>query len=342
MAHPTVSGQPYTPHPSPSPTGTLGATAGPSPATTPARSPCGRPSEHDVSASPTSITSGATTTVTVVRRLEPCYSDESRSHLVELYARPAGSQQEGQVVATGNTDSQGRVQFVLSPATSTDYSDVSTFPAFADGPRTVRVLVDGPRTQTTPHADCRAGARVSLASSTLVAGQSVAVTVQEVPNSLVDLYAYTRPSTTYRLVRSAVTDANGVAVFSVRPPANTRLQARQREEDCADPVFGTEPSVVLDVAASLSLSAFRNGVRDYTFTGRVMPAAERVGKTVSLYRSQGSGRYVLVAQTAVRSDGVWRIDRRFSGSGRFDLVARTGRDMTNAAGTSVVRPTVIH
>lgn len=319
-------------------------TASPSPAPSPTRFPCGQPDQHSVSAEPTSIASGATTTVTVVRRLEPCYSDESRSHEVTLYGRPAGTQEEPTILGVGRTDRQGRVQFVDAPAGSTDYSDLPDFREYANGPRVVRVVVDGmtPTPTATPHADCRAGARVTLDRDTIIATGSATVTVREIPNTVVDLYAYTQPATEFRVVRSERTNADGIATFTVRPPANTRLKAAQREEDCTDPVFGTEPSVVLNVRTALTLTAARNGVRNYTFGGDSLPARPG-GLIVSLYRVTDSGRQVLTAQArASATHGEWSIDRTFTGTGRFGFVVRTGQDLQNAPGTSSTRSTLIH
>ena len=316
----------------------------PSPGASPTRGACGQPDQHSVSAEPASISSGATTTVTVLRRLEPCYAEESRSSEVTLYARPAGSQAQPTVVATGHTDSRGQVQFVEAPSRSTDYSDRPDFQAYANGPRVAQVVVDGmsPNPTATPVRDCRAGARVTLDRTIMTATGSANVTVQETPNTLVDLFAYTRPTTEYRLVRSAMTDADGIATFTVRPPANTRLSAAQREEDCTDPVFGTEPSVVLNVRTALTLTASRVGVRKYVFAGRSLPARPG-GLVVSLYRVSGSGSEVLTAQTrASAADGDWAINREFTGGGRFGFVVRTGQDLQNAPGASNVRSTVIH
>ena len=324
---------------------TAQATASPSPSASPSRFPCGQPDQHSVSAEPTSISSGATTTVTVLRRLEPCYADESRSHEVTLYARPAGTQAEPTVVGTGHTDSQGRVQFVDAPARSTDYSDLPDFRDFANGPRVVRVVVDGttstPR-PSPPHGDCRAGAQVTLEEATITATGSARVMVREIPDTVVDLFAYTRPSTEYRLVRSGRTNADGIATFTIRPPANTRLKAAQRQEDCTDPAFGTEPSVVLNVRTALTLTAERHGVRDYAFAGDSLPARPG-GLIVSLYRITGSGRQVLTAQArADAQNGEWSINREFTGTGRFGFVVRTGQDLQNAPGVSNIRSTLIY
>lgn len=194
----------------------------------------------------------------------------------------------------------------------------------------------------TPPRDCRAGAGVELAESTITATGDARVTVREIPGTEVDLFAYTRPSTTDRLVRTATTGDDGAATFVVRPPANTRLRAAQRVEDCTDPVFGTAPSVVLNVRTALSLFAVRNGRQDYTFSGDSLPAREG-GLIVSLYRITEDGRQVLTAQTrADATTGEWTIRRVFTGVGRFGFVVRTGQDLRNAPGTSNVRSTLIY
>ena len=85
----------------------------------------------------------------------------------------------------------------------------------------------------------------------------------------------------------------------------------------------------------------RNGVRDYTFTGDSLPARPG-GLIVSLYRVTDNGRQVLTAQTrADARTGDWRIDRRFTGTGRFGFVVRTGQDLQNAPGTSNVRSLLV-
>jgi hypothetical protein len=193
-----------------------------------------------------------------------------------------------------------------------------------------------------PPQDCRAGAQVLLDPDTITATGAATVTVREAPHTLVDLFAYTRPSTEYQLVRSAMTDSSGVATFTVRPPANTRLKAAQRDEDCTDPVFGTAPSVVLNVRTALTLTATRNGPRDYTFGGDSLPARPG-GLVVSLYRVTEDGRQILTAQArASATSGEWVIDRRFTGSGRFGFVVLTGQDLQNAPGVSNTRSTLIH
>ena len=197
------------------------------------------------------------------------------------------------------------------------------------------------RVSVTPHAGCESGVRVSLDQSVITATGSAGLTVREDPNTLVDLYAYTRPSTDYRLIRSATTDERGLAHFTVTPPANTRLIAAQRHQQCQQPT-AVPSSVVLNVRTALTLTATRNGRRDYNFAGDSLPARAG-GLIVSLYRVTQDGRQVLTAQTrADAKTGQWAVRRTFTGSGRFAFLARTGQDLQNAPGTSNTRSTLIY
>jgi hypothetical protein len=99
---------------------------------------------------------------------------------------------------------------------------------------------------------------------------------------------------------------------------------------------------VINVRTTLTLDVVRNGTRDYTFSGDSLPA-RRGGLIVSLYRVTSSGSQVLTAQTrADATTGRYRIDRRFSGSGRFGFVVRTGQDLQNAPGASNVRSLLVY
>jgi hypothetical protein len=193
---------------------------------------------------------------------------------------------------------------------------------------------DGNNRPPTPPG-CLRAAEVMLARDVIIATGSSGVSVTATPNSFVELLAYTRPSTTFRVVRSGTTDANGNITFAnLRPPANTRLVAQQR--GCA---FGRQK--VLNVRTLLTLFVERNGTRTYTFSGRALPARPG-GLIVSLYRVTGSGRQVLTSQTrADASTGRYVINRRFTGSGRFGFVVRTGQDLQNAPGSSNVRSLLV-
>ena len=150
------------------------------------------------------------------------------------------------------------------------------------------------------------------------------------PGKKVELLAYSRPDTTYSVIRTTTASDTGAYAFSVRPQTNTRLLVR---------VDGQQsPSVVVGVRPALSLRAVRTAVRSYSLTGRVQPL--RVGQLVSVYAQTTHGP-VLVGRATVGSDGTWRTSHRFSGTGPLTLYATTGADMTSAAGRSApVRLTV--
>ena len=178
----------------------------------------------------------------------------------------------------------------------------------------------------TPTRQCTASS-VGL-GEVLDATREAAVTVRASADRPVRLLAYSRPSTTYRVVREGLTGPDGTVTFTVRPLTNTRLFAEE-------PGCPASPTQVLQVRSALTLGAARAGVRTVDFRGRVIPA--RPGQLVSLYRVEGNGRQVLTGQTRVDGRGVWTLRRVFSGTGRFGFVARTGSDIVNLGGTSPVR-----
>ena len=232
-----------------------------------------------------------------------------------------------------------------SPVTpdTTDRAVVKSTPAPAPSPSATPTATMQPSATPTASTAPSPGVcdvtppRVTLERDTIIATGSAGVTVTAQANSIIDLFAYTQPSRTFRIVRSAEVGANGTAAFRIVPPANTRLYAQQR--GCT--ADAARDSVVLNVRTALSIAVERNGVRDYTFTGDSLPARPG-GLIVSLYRVTPAGRNVLTAQTrADARNGEWRIDRRFTGSGRFGFVVRTGQDLQNAPGTSNVRSTLI-
>ncbi|MBC7373359.1 MAG: Ig-like domain-containing protein [Frankiales bacterium] len=194
-----------------------------------------------------------------------------------------------------------------------------------------------PSPSTSPAPSCATPTQVSLERDTIIATGSAGVTVTAPANSIVDLFAYTRPSTTYRVVRSAEVGGSGVAEFRIVPPANTRLYAQVR--GCTANIV--RDSKVLNVRTALSLFAVRNGFRNYTFSGDSLPARPG-GLIISLYRVTADGRQVLTSQTrASATTGDWVLNRRFTGTGRFGFVARTGQDLQNAPGVSNTRSLLV-
>lgn len=190
--------------------------------------------------------------------------------------------------------------------------------------------------EPSPEPACRAVTTLDL--PTITANDTAGLSVKAAPGSVVDLFAYTRPSTDYRLVRTGAVGDAGIAQFGVRPGGNTRMYAQQR--GCtADPV---RDSVVLNVRPDLTIQSSRTGTRSYSFYGTSVPARSE-GLVINLYRVTADGQEVLTARTrANATHGNWRINRTFTGTGRFGFVVRTAADMTNAAGKSNVQSVLIY
>ena len=191
-----------------------------------------------------------------------------------------------------------------------------------------------PSPTSTPPPACTTASTL-LGAAFINAMQSADVTVTAARGSTVDLFAYTRPSTSYAIVRSGVVTSNGTVTWSIRPPRNTRLYAQQRGCPAGN-------QVVLGVRTTLTLGAVRNGTRNYTFYGDSLPARTG-GLIVSLYRVNADGSQVLTGQArASATTGEWSLTRQFTGSGSFGFIVRTGADLQNAPGASHLRPTSVY
>jgi hypothetical protein len=178
-------------------------------------------------------------------------------------------------------------------------------------------------------------------------------------NASVELVCYTRPSTTYAVARGPVNlSSSGTYQFTITPGQNTRCYVRYAGDNTT-----ASQSVPITVHTSLSLSAYRDGVRKYHFQGTNLP--RRAGQLITLYRwarrdnngycnpQIASGDYsatssdpncfaVRTATAYTNSSNVWRIDRSFTGSGQFVFQVRTSQTLTNGAGVSNARLTIIH
>ncbi|MCW2666491.1 MAG: hypothetical protein JWN57_1453 [Frankiales bacterium] len=211
-------------------------------------------------------------------------------------------------------------------------------PRLASTPSATPTVTATPSATPTATTTCGTKPVLTLSSTTMSATGATGVSVSGAPGSTVDLLAYTRPSTSYQVVRSGTVAADGTLAFpALAPPANTRLYARTR--GC--PANPADDSQVLHVRTTLTLTASRLGAKSYEFSGAALPARPG-GLVVSLYRIAADGRQVLAAQTrASATTGGWTIRRTFTGSGRYGFVVRTGQDLQNAAGASNVRSTLV-
>ncbi|MDX6197532.1 MAG: hypothetical protein QOJ79_683 [Actinomycetota bacterium] len=179
------------------------------------------------------------------------------------------------------------------------------------------------------------------------------------PNASVELRCYTRPDTNYFTARGPSNlSSSGALQFVIHPGANTRCYVRYTGDEVS-----ASPSVIINVHTTLSLSAYRDGVRKYHFQGTNLP--RRAGQLITLYRwarrdTNGycdphiaAGDYsasssdpncvaVRTATATTNSTNTWRIDRSFTGSGQFVFQVRTSQTLTNANGVSNPRLTIIH
>jgi hypothetical protein len=145
-----------------------------------------------------------------------------------------------------------------------------------------------------------------------------------------ELLCYSRPSTTYFVARTATTPAGGTTLeFRILPGTNTRCYVRPQGNDAL-----ASNSVVINVHTTLSLSAVRTGVLTYIFQGRNLP--RRSGQLITLYRVDNAGREIRTANLMTDASGVYRVSRRFTGTGTFQFLVRTSQTLTNAAGASNV------
>jgi uncharacterized repeat protein (TIGR01451 family) len=184
-------------------------------------------------------------------------------------------------------------------------------------------------------------------SDTITPGTPSTMTAFGTANQNVTLRCYSRtpqnsqPGSAqppYFDARKGVTSSGGDASFKLSPGTNTRCFVRY--SDVADSDNTASNTIVQKVASALSLSAYRDGVRKYHFQGTILP--HRSGQLITLYRLDGTGREIRTATTVTDASGIWRINRTFSGSGQFTFRARTGQTLTNVAGVSNSRLTIIH
>ena len=212
-------------------------------------------------------------------------------------------------------------------ATSDLFATAQALPALAG-----RTFVEAARPVAAQAVEC-VSAVIALPRTAITATEKAEVRVRAASGSTVDLFAYSRPSTTFGRVRVGTVGADGIAVFQVGPATNTRLYAQQR--GCA-----SGPSTVITVAPKLELHWVRNGPRDYTFSGRTVPARAG-GFVLALHRIDPDGKAPVRAHVRADANGVFRVRVVFSGTGRFGFDVRTGKDIQNDAGRSPVRTVLI-
>ena len=177
--------------------------------------------------------------------------------------------------------------------------------------------------QPTPEPEPEPPSAPTLEQPVVPAGQSATLSGAAEPGQVVELWAYSRPSTTFRLVRTTTVAPSGRYTFSVTPPTDTRLRVRVTGLD--------SESTVLGVQHLVRMSATRTGTRAYRFAGTVFP--KRAAVRVDVLARTPSGLRLL-ARTRTGADGRWSLDRAFSGTASWEVVARSAPDGLNRSGTS--------
>lgn len=198
----------------------------------------------------------------------------------------------------------------------------------------------GPSPSSSPTVGCP-GVDITDVESDHRVGGVTTVTVKRFGGPEPTTMTLTRVSPDPLAVVREQSDTATTVIWTLRLGETHVLQsgARYDRTQCLPLGRPDQPPVTVGIRADISIAAVRHAVRDYTFAGRVVPAR---GQSVSLLRIESDGRRVLTARGTVAADGSYRIDRRFTGSGRFGFVVTVPTSSTNDASSSNVRPTVIH
>ena len=148
-------------------------------------------------------------------------------------------------------------------------------------------------------------------------------------NQQYQLRCYTRPSTSYFTARSGAFDAAGNPVtFTLSLGRNTRCFIQYATNSTS----GASPSQVVNVRTVLSLSTVRTATRTYLFQGRNLPRI--AGQLITLYRVDNKGQEIRTSNLVTDNSGIYRVTRKFTGTGTFRFQVRTSQTLNNAAGAS--------
>jgi hypothetical protein len=173
---------------------------------------------------------------------------------------------------------------------------------------------------------------VTLAPRRVVKGDPVRVSGTGGPGCSVQVLGYTRPNTTYRVIRTGTIGDNGSYAFTLYPPSNTRVYAKS--DGASD-----SRTTAVNVRFLVSMTVTRLGVRSYRFSGGVGPGA--AGVHVTVYRSSNAGNLkVGTADTA--SNGAWSLVHQFSASGTVTFFAVAETTANNDSNRSALVQTSVH
>ncbi|MCW2673870.1 MAG: hypothetical protein JWP14_2459, partial [Frankiales bacterium] len=165
---------------------------------------------------------------------------------------------------------------------------------------------------------------ITVSPTALNVGQYATVVVHGTAGDAVQLLAYSRPNTTYGVVRNGTIGSNGTVTFSVGPRTNTRLFAKT--------AGGSSTSAVISVRPAESLFGTANG-KVGSFHGGIVPGHS--GVTVRLFTVKNGVRSSSPVGTAVTdANGKWTFSRTFAATGPVTFISQTLSDLTSLAGQS--------
>jgi hypothetical protein len=147
---------------------------------------------------------------------------------------------------------------------------------------------------------------IGLAGRTIQYGEGTTVTGLTKPGSLVNVYGYTRPSTTYARLGQVRSDARGRYSFSTRLAANSRLYV-------VVPRLGKSVVVAQGVRSVVSLVATRTSRTTYWFAGTASPV--HAGQLVTIYVRTARGGKAIFARTRADQNGDYRVSRTVAAYG---------------------------
>ena len=162
----------------------------------------------------------------------------------------------------------------------------------------------------------------------MTAGDRVVLHGTAHPDTAVMLLAYSRPSTTYAVIRSSTADAAGDYEFAVAPITSSRMYVQSAD--------GASPSVLLLVRRVVSLDVISTSGCWLTAVGSVYPQQAAVPVDIA-YRA-ADGHFIRAMATLTGTDGSYSVGRAF---GACDVTltwrATTPTTLVNVTGVSPLR-----
>ena len=177
-------------------------------------------------------------------------------------------------------------------------------PAPASAPAAVPTATATPVSATTPATTpallVYGAPRIGLRARTIQHGEESVLSGTTRPLALVNVYGYTRPSTTYVKLGAVRASADGVYSFTSKVVANSRFYV-------VVPRLGRSAIVAQNVRSVISMTASRTSADTYVFSGRVSPV--HAGQRVTVFYRTAAGGKAMLVRTQVDRFGRYRVSR---------------------------------